>query len=184
MAKRKMTTAPGYYIYLISSLPMLHFGLKAPFAFEKFIAMCKGLIPEEDIETLKRARVLDDDFHVAPNPTLVKWHIFDTVLRNELVKIRASRRHADPYKYLRRDGYAEPAISVLALNAYKTPSIMQAERILDEERWKFLDELTVGHYFDLDYLVTYSLKLLILEKWDKVYTGDKEKILEETLGKA
>jgi hypothetical protein len=61
---------------------------------------------------------------------------------------------------------------------------MEAEKALDLERWRELDELTLGHYFDLDALIVYAIKLTRLEKWDKVYAADKKRILEENLATA
>jgi hypothetical protein len=69
----------------------------------------------------------------------------------------------------------------IAINAYRKTSIIEAEKTLDAERWQYLDELSVGHYFDLDTLVIYAFKLLILEKWDRIATADAGRLLEETL---
>ncbi|MFH0827465.1 MAG: DUF2764 family protein, partial [Candidatus Omnitrophota bacterium] len=80
-----------------------------------------------------------------------------------------------------QDGSTEPAISHLALNAHRSPSLLEGERMLDAERWRFLDELSLGHYFDLDFLIVYLLKLLILERWEKIRTADKEQFLDELI---
>jgi len=142
---------------------MLHFGMKTPFSFEAFIEMCGDSI-------------------VDPNqPTLKKWYAFDGALRNALVKIRSARKHVDATRYLRRDADDDPSISHLAMNAYKNPSILESEKMLDEERWHFLSELEVLHFFDIDFLVIYAQKLLILEKWEKINTIDKARALEEVL---
>ena len=113
--------------------------------------------------------------------TLHKWRIFDTALRNELVKIRAARLGRDQENYLRCDGYTEPAISRIAMNAHRNPSILEAERMLDEERWHLLDELSLGHYFDLDLLVIYAIKLLILERWQRIRAADSAGEIEAVL---
>jgi hypothetical protein len=174
-----------YYIYLIASLPLLHFGRRAPFSFARFLEACAGKISQEDIELL---RVIPDFYFdptqspVQTQTTLEKWRDFEISLRNELVKIRASRRHLEPDRYLRNAGYSEPYISRLAMHVYRNPSLMEAEKILDEERWKFLEELGVGHFFDLDYLIVYGLKLLILEKWDRILSASKPELIEQTLG--
>jgi len=171
----------GYYIYLISSLPMLHFGLKPPISFERFIRLCQGLLSEEDIEILKVCAQQNIHDYKTGQPTLNKWRVFDTALRNELVKIRAGRKKVEALKYLRQDGYTEPYISHLALNAHRNPSILEGEKSLDLERWRFLEELSTGHYFDIDFLIVYVLKLLILEKWEKIRTADKKQCLQDLL---
>jgi hypothetical protein len=160
----------AYHIYLISSLPMLYFGMKPPFSFEGFIERCRGLIPENEIEMLKAASGLK------------KWQIFDKELRNELVKLRAARKHKDPLKYLRKDGYVQPYIIHIAASAIRNKSILEAEKILDQARWQALDELSIGHYFDIDILLIYGQKLLILERWERIRSANKQELLAAALG--
>jgi hypothetical protein len=171
----------SYYIYLISSLPMLHFGVKPPISLVRFVQSCKELLSDEDVKIISSCvekNILD---FKTEHPVVHKWRNFETALRNELVKIRASRKKIDMATYLRQDGYTEPYISHLALNAYRNPAVLESERILDLERWRFLDELSLGHYFDLDFLVVYTFKLLILERWEKIRTVDKKQLLEGLL---
>lgn len=170
-----------YYVYLISSLPMLHLGAKPPFSFERFLAMCEGLILEKEMEALKELNLTDTDSLIAGHSTLKKWYEFDMALRNELVKIRASRRHLDPSRYLRADGYTEAHLYQAAFTAYRNPSPLEGEKALDQERWRFLEELLQGHYFDFDVLIIYGLKLLLLEKWEKIGTADNAALVEAAL---
>ncbi len=164
----------------MSSLPTLHFGAKPPFSFEKFLDICRSLISESDLDVVKSAKEIGEASEDL-QPTLKKWRIFDTMLRNELVKIRADRKHINPAPYLRGDASAEPYIRNAAMNAYKSPSLLESERILDRERWRVLDELSLGHYFDLDLLIIYALKLLISEKWDRIQNADRKRMLEEAV---
>lgn len=170
-----------YYVYLISSLPMLHFAARPPFSFERFLEICADLIPDADMELLKASSITGEYDYQAGQPTLKEWRHFDTVLRNELVKIRAGRKHQDSLKYLRKDGYAEPYISHLAMNAYRSQSILEAERMLDQERWRMLEEQSFGHYFDIDFLLVYTHKLLILQRWEKIHRQNRPMILQEAL---
>lgn len=169
------------YVYLISTLPTLHFGLRPAFSFEKFIAYCQRFIPEADREILKKASIRGEYNIEAPHPMLKKWQEFDTALRNELVKIRASRKHIEPVKYLRHERDPAQFITHIAISAHRNPSLLEAEKILDRERWRALDEFSFGHYFDLDFLIIYALKLLILERWERINTQDKAQALEEAL---
>lgn len=114
--------------------------------------------------------------------TLEKWRSFDTALRNELAKIRATRRKEESIGYLRQSRYLDAGLAHLAAAACRNPSILEAERMLDEARWRFLEELSLGHYFDLDFLIVYAHKLLILERWEKARASDKPKVLTEVTG--
>lgn len=172
----------NYYTYLIASLPYLQFGLRPPFSFEQFISLCARHIPETDIEILNAIpSIVEKTVYEGAQPSLSRWHRHETILRNEWVKIRASHKHLDPLKYLRGEAAIDLYLMHLVMSAHRSPSILETEKILDEERWRFLDELTFGHYFDLDVLIIYALKLLILERWEKINTADKVKVLEETL---
>lgn len=171
-----------YYTYLISSLPTLTFGSKPPFSLEVFMQKCASFIPEAELEIIKQAVsqgafTLKDD----GREVLKKWRYFDINLRNELSKVRAARKKVDSSKYLRHGEYFEPQIIHIAALALRNPSIFEAERALDLERWRLLDELSFGHYFDFDALLIYALKLKILERWLKIEIADKERIIKETV---
>ena len=113
--------------------------------------------------------------------TLKKWYTFEITLRNELAKIRSQRKRVDANKYIRDSQDAEPFVNRIAISAIKNPSLIESERLLDQERWKFLEELAIGHYFDLDSLIVYTYKLLILERWERIRRADKAKLLEEAI---
>lgn len=173
---------PAYYAYLISSLPMLTFGSKPPFSFEDFIRKCRTLIPDEEVEVI-RGISSQDVFLLkeTSSEVLNKWRDFDIALRNELIRVRAARKKVDPLKYLRHDEYFEPQIVHIASVSLRNPSILEAEKALDLERWRLLEEQSFGRYFDFDVLLIYALKLLILERWMKIGLADKERVMQETL---
>ena len=168
-----------FYPYIASTLPMLRFEMKPPFSYEEFLQRCAGFIPVQDILVLRGL----DSFKIdsAPTPLIKKWLIFDSLLRNELVKVRASRKKLDPERYLRPDGYAEPAFTHLALAAQRNPSPLEAEKMLDQSRWDFLESLGFGHYFDLDFLIIYAYKLFILQRWERIDLADGQALLKEAV---
>lgn len=161
---------------------MLLFGAKPPFSFEKFLQKCEGLIPESAIALLRQIQNLGiGKYKGEADVTLRKMHSFEIALRNELVKIRASRKRTDSVKYMRQDGEGNLQLSHIALSAHRNTSPLEAEKFLDSERWRMLDESATGHYFDLDLLIIYAQKLLILERWERINTANKAQLLEETL---
>jgi hypothetical protein len=171
----------GYYVYLIASLPMLHFGARPPLESGRFREMCRGLISEEDMADVEAACGGDICGYHGGQPTLRKFRNFETALRNELVRIRASRRRVDPAKYLRPQDEDGIATNHVAINAYRAASPLESERMLDQARWRALDELTIGRYFDIDALVAYAVKLSILEKWERIEKGNSPATLEATI---
>ncbi len=175
---------PAYYTYLVSSLPALSFSAKMPFSSEEFFTKCKGLIPEAEIQLLRNICCFCQDAYCLPeNPqgTLKKWTNFEVALRNELVRARAARKKIDPLKFIRLPENPQAQISHVALAAYRSTSILEAEKILDQERWNFLEHLGFSHYFDFDYLLIYALKLKILERWEKIQKADKETLFNQVV---
>ena len=171
-----------FYPYLVSSLPVLHFGMKPPFSFERFLEICREFIPADDYAVLcnlpEPARYVDGR---TQQKTVNEWIKFDTALRNELVKARTQRMHHEPSSYLRRDASPDPTLAAAATAAVANPSLLAAEMYLVEVRWKALDELAAGHHFDLELLLSYALKLLILIRWERVHNADPGGILEHAL---
>ncbi|MCX6690378.1 MAG: hypothetical protein NTZ39_11930, partial [Methanoregula sp.] len=144
--------------------------------------VCRPLIPEKDFQLL----------HTLPQPEqylekgkrhqiIQKWIEFDVALRNELVRMRATKKHIDPATYLRHGGYSGPSLVPAGMAADITTSILDAEKTLDETRWKALDELATGHYFDLNVLITNAYKLLILQLWENIRSSDTTILLEQAL---
>ncbi len=166
---------------MMSSLPMLHFGMRPPFSLSKFKELCRGLIPEKDLEVIGFALQKEIRYYKEMPYVLKEWVTFDTTLRNELAKIRAGHRKEDPSRYTRESGHVEISLMHIASNAARNPSLLEAERMLDTERWRKLEELSSGHYFDLEILVIYALKLGILERWENIRSADKTRLIEETL---
>lgn len=159
---------------------MLHFEIKPPFSFEQFLNICQEKISPSDFVILSTLS-FTGDYAENQIETLRKWSAFETALRNELVRIRAARKSIDPAKYLREDGFTDPVIARIAISAYRNPDLLEAERMLDIERWRKLDELAGGHYFDIDSLIVYAYKLLILKRWEKIRTAECARLLEEVL---
>jgi len=171
-----------FYPYLIASLPMLHFGMKPPFSFERFLEVCRPFIPKKDYHlvcTLPKPEQYRENGK--RHRTIQKWIEFEGALRNELVKIRASGKHVDPATYLRTVDYSGSSLVPVVMVANTNTSILDAEKTLDEIRWKALEELSTGHYFDLDLLITYAYKLLILQRWEKIRNADGTILLEQAL---
>ncbi|MBI4335842.1 MAG: DUF2764 family protein [Candidatus Omnitrophica bacterium] len=173
------------YYYFVSSIPMLHFDIKPPFSFEDFLKMCGRFLSEDDYNLIAALpETKDARVETIASDTVKRWVIFDTLLRNELVKIRSGHRRVDPSRYLRRDGYPGQRIPHIAMVAHRSASMTEGERHLDRERWNFLDELEFGHYFDRDFLIIYAYKLKMLERWGMIRLADKETLLEKVLKNA
>mgnify|MGYP001767797458 CR=1 FL=1 len=168
----------SFYVYLLSSLPMLHFGAKPPFSYARFMELCRAQVPESDAALLE-AVDQETGALVLTQPTMRRWVDFDTTLRNELARGRAARLHVEATAYLRQEASVDLSVVHAAQAALRQPSPLDGERMLDEMRWRFLEEAAVGHYFDLDRLVIYALELKILLRWERISVADKARLLDE-----
>ncbi|MCX5854627.1 MAG: DUF2764 family protein, partial [Deltaproteobacteria bacterium] len=152
------------------------------FSFERFLEACDQFIPEKDYQLLRTLPQPVQYLEKGKRHQIIqKWIDFDVALRNELVRIRATKKHIEPATYLRSDGYSgsslAPAITAATINT----TVLDAEKTLDEIRWKALEELATGHYFDLAVLITYAYKLLILQRWENIRSADGTILLGQAL---
>lgn len=171
------------YYYLVASLPMLTFGMKMPFSYTNFLEQCKEGLNFHDMALIKRVKIGPFEDTEDPSPILREWKRFDTTLRNELARCRASKKSKDVSTYIRGEGYLDPFVSSFAHWACKCDSPLEAEISLDRFRWDRIEELGKWHYFDIGYLVTYSLKLQILERWERINKADGAEVLQRALRK-
>ena len=171
-----------FYPYVIASLPLLHFGMKPPFSFDRFLEVCSPFIPKKDFQLLCALPLPEDYSKKGKRPRIIqKWIEFDLALRNELVRKRATKKHLEPAMYLRPGGYSSSFFAPAVMTANIHTSVLDAEKILDETRWKVLDELATGHYFDLESLIIYAYKLHILQRWENIRQAEGALLLEQAL---
>ncbi len=172
----------AYYTYLISSLPLLNFSHAAPFSLEDFFSKCQGLISGRDFKALERSCFKEAYLLDSGNAdNLSRWARFEIALRNELARARARRKKIDAQIFVHLLDAPETDITHLATMAYRSSVPLEAELILDQARWDFLETLSFGHYFDFDFLLSYVLKLKILIRWDKIKAADKEALLKQMI---
>lgn len=169
------------YYYLVASLSMLEFGMKMPFLYSDFLTLCQEQLSSCDMEIINRVRISPYEDTEDSSPTLREWKIFDTALRNEIAKRRAVKRSKNHTKYIRGESYSSPFISEFVRQITNQDSPLEAEISLDSLKWEKIEELKIGHYFDIDYLITYALQLQILERWEKINSEGGMQVLQGLL---
>lgn len=161
------------YFYLVSTLPLLSFEQDHTPSSIEFLELCRSQIEPEDLALLERARLAPDG---APIPvdlefetlldgqqTVRAWLNWESRLRDELVRLRAPKLETDASRFLSEAGYAT-GVYETAREAVSAASPLEAEELLDRARWRYLDELESGHFFDIAKLIIYYLKVQILER--------------------
>jgi hypothetical protein len=169
------------YYYLVASLPLLFYDGESIPSREEFLATCRQHISPRHYSLLLSASVSDLRTTVPSCKTLDLWRQWEISLRNELVRLRAKNRGREAQAYL-VDSPGVLAPQAIAREAFAQESPLQAENTLNRARWNYLDELEVGHYFDIEKILVYALRLQILarealfdevkgsEMFDRVYS--------------
>jgi hypothetical protein len=149
------------YYYTVSSLPFLTYEGDIRLAVEDFLSLCKDTLSPDDWEILSKVRLKDGD-PPSGSASFDSWTLGEKLLRLEIAKLRAQKlgRDADG---LPRIVPETQALVAAARAAVSEDSPAHAEDLILRFLWNFLDELEVGHAFDLDFLVVYYLRLQILE---------------------
>jgi len=130
---------------------------------------------------------------------LKEWFDFDKTLRNILTAYNCRKYNipmedeligeGDIVESLKKSRARDYGISSEVPYIEKTINILENKDLLDREKgldlikWNFLDELIVFNYFTIEVLLSYVIKLMIIDRWLKldIDTGRElfEKLLEE-----
>lgn len=169
------------YYYQVSALPTVSLDSEQFPSQETFFEMCSDWMGPSDLELIQNTRLNPAAMDSEPkNGLLNRWFIFESELRNESARVRGQKLKKDPTQFLRTDESgvyfaAYGASSDGIKSAVQETSPLQGEKLLNQIRWAFLDEQSVGHIFDLEALQIYYLKLQILTR----ISNFKQKLGEE-----
>jgi len=142
------------YYYLVSSLPLLQFDEKPGILKKEFLAECAKWLSPPEFSILRAVDMDSSRIPFTSKQILIKWKSIDSSLREDLSKAREITQGASDERL--------PA-SMLSVFDKETPFLMEKE--LARKQWVMLDELELGHYFDMNILIIYFLKLQILERF-------------------
>jgi hypothetical protein len=122
----------------------------------------------------------------ARNLFLVEWFRFNLQLNNILVAYTCRKFKLDAEAELlggdevveimkksqSRDFGITPDVPFVdrVISILENKDMLERERGLDLMRWHFLDEQTTFHYFTVEVILSYLLKLMILDRWIKLDT--------------
>lgn len=164
----------GNYYYLVPTLPMLRMDMSDYMTFNEFLTRCKGLVSEADYLTLSNATLTGAE--VKGNRFLAEFSHFRSMVEKELASQRATRLGIEDERYVNR-GEKESKITEEVRKAVSNESPLEAEKIILSLYWDYLEaHVSVGHYFDLTFLISYALRLQILSRLSQFTTekGNEE----------
>jgi len=153
----------GRYYYLVASLPHLSLRAAPRLTTGQFLSRCATQVSAVHYQILTEVEL----FQAQPKGTglalLDRWYDRECALRNALAVVRAKRLGVEAAGHP-RDFRHDPSLAEIARHLLALDSPLAADEDLDRLRWRFLEELAFGYYFDLETLVVYLLKLQILER--------------------
>ena len=175
----------GQYYYTVATLPMLSFESENFPTTEEFLELCSRRASRKEYELLLRARLLPDPQDMSGNPLLRTWYEREIGLRNELVRQRAAQLNRDEHTYVRRTANGDDMSGIRGIpevvrEALTQDTPLKSEMVLLRHRWAVLEELEVGHHFDIERLMIYYLKLQILWRKRRFNREDGENVFERT----
>lgn len=168
------------YYYLISSLPAIILGEKPYYSSKEFMNLCSEWIGKSDIEKLSKLTLNLENTNTN-NRFARDWYKSEEILRNCSVKKRAAKLNKDPLPYLKIEDKIYADIERGVQDSFSAENPLEKEMALDKLRWKIIDSLEIGHFFDLEKLCAYKLRLLICEKWSTRKTEAGQKNLDTIL---
>jgi hypothetical protein len=151
------------YYYLAASLPLLDYEKTAGVTVEYFLEICAAQLKPYDYVLLEQADFGGLSGSYPQADVYGKYLIWEVALRNELVRLRAFKSGKDAASHLRGDT-AFFGTKILAKHIFEEPSPLRAEEMLYRARWDYLEELEIGHFFDINKIVVYYLKLQLLQR--------------------
>jgi len=149
------------YYYFASELPLLKFTQATYIKRDYFLQEAGKWLSSKDFMVLSGADINDVSLKNHSFSVLIEYKIFERGLRDELRLWREALRTN-----------RECAISPDLRKALTQGNPLDIEKNLLQLRWNFIEEKEEGHYFDLEFLILYFLKVQIIER---LFTFNKEK---------
>jgi hypothetical protein len=165
------------YFYTGAALPTLRLGDKVPITEEKFLEFAEDTLKPADFRVLCKSRLgsLEPTGFGFADRILS----FEKELRLELARARLAKlKFEAPLSLPESDGRDVLLEKVRAVLALDSP--LEAELFLNQLRWSFLEDMGAGHFYDLEALVVYYLKLQIALRQETMQKEPGRRAFEET----
>ena len=152
------------HYYTLAALETIRLGEKIPISEEHFLQFAEDTIDAKSYQILLKSRWGQTDptgFSFADR--ILSW---EKELRLELAKARSLKLPFDVSSNLpASEGRYNLLEQVRAAMSLDSP--LEAERYLEQLRWSFIESMGACHFFDLEALVVYYLKLQLALRQEK-----------------
>lgn len=143
------------YYYFVSSLPVLRVGGEKKISKERFLDECSRWLSARDMRVLRFADREKDGTRVAESALQKELSLKDVRLRKTLAAIRKELKKGE-----------KPRIPEELRPVMNASDPLEKERELARVRWAYLDTEQALHFFDVNWLTIYFIKVQILERLD------------------
>ncbi len=155
-----------------------------------FINWAKNLeLKEYSVEAENKLNTLYYEFVLQEkNEFITDWFKFELNVKNVLAAFNCKKFNYEPEKQLIEIDSNKQVYSLLIGNRLKPEpfeeelpfaeqifrvaesdfTIVEKEKAIDKIKWDYLDEYTFFHYFTIEKIVSFTLKLGIIERWMKL----------------
>ena len=153
------------YYFTVASLPQLFYDSDSFLTIEAFLAICDEQVNRRELAIINSAFQAEKSGDLSTslrNKVIGRWIRWNAGLRADLAEMRAQS--------LGRDFIRDRAVEYItgtepvAREAFNQESPLEAEEVIERARWGFLDDLEVGHHFDVEKLLVYLYRLIVLTR--------------------
>ncbi|MBS3807957.1 MAG: DUF2764 family protein [Bacteroidales bacterium] len=132
-----------------------------------------------------------------PNAFLREWYTFEMHVTNLLTGINCRKFERDPEEELIGDNFVTQAIKHSSakdfgleveleytgqvLNIAEKENLLAREKSLDQFKWEQLNHFTLFHYFSMEVVLAYIMKLKMIYRWMKLDEKTGREMIESLI---
>jgi hypothetical protein len=163
---REVKVDKNYY-YLVSQLPSLQYGEKAPYTPDEFLEQCKTVFSKQDYEALQYCTMDMSILEDAPkthSPFINAWVARERTLRYTLANLRSAKLKRGDEENIEEAPHDVPRAEAAAHAAFAMSNPLEAELFLDEGRWESIEAMQGYDSFTAEVIFAYILKLTLMQR--------------------
>lgn len=171
------------YHYIIAGLPELMPDFSSGgFSYPDMAAAIKEQLSDKDRRTVRWLEFGTDTSHLSthfyraasrhPSRFIRAYFEMDRRIRNAQATYLAQKEGKDPDRYTIGETESSKETYPELQQIFQNPDLFDREHQIDRFRWDRISELTLFHYFDMDVILAFLAKGMIVGRWSSL---DKEK---------
>lgn len=171
------------YHYIITGLPVLMPDFSSgQFSYQDIASSIKEQLSAKDRQTVRWLEFGMDTSHLSghfyraasrhKSPFIRQYYAMDRKIRNAQTIYLAEKEGLDASRYTVGETASSKEDYPELQQILQNRDLFEREHLLDRFRWDRITEMTVFHYFDIEVILAFLAKGMIVERWSRL---DKEK---------